>query len=133
MALAFRGQRFEETRVQEFRDTWIPLLGYLQGTGCWSNGVSILAHHRMWVPTGCTKPLAHLPQEAGYSPEALGVMAVPKGWVRIQLYLTGSLSYQLCGSALRALCLGNCPGLVRAVWTSGWGSLWACSQKKSKA
>lgn len=89
MALAFGGQRFEDTTVQEFRDTWIPLLGDLQGAGYWSNGVSILVHHRMWVPTGCTKPLAYLPQEAGYSPEALGVLTVPKGWVRIQLYLTG--------------------------------------------
>lgn len=119
MALDFGGQRFEETRVQEFRDSWIPLLGDLQGTGCWSNGVSILVHHRMWVPAGCTKPLVYQPQVADYTPEALGVLTVPKEWVRFQLYLPGSFSCQLCGSALHALCLGNSPGLVRAMRTSG--------------
>lgn len=59
MALAFGGERFEGDRVQEFRDTWVPLLGDLQGASCWSSGVSVLLHHRMWVPTGCTKPLWH--------------------------------------------------------------------------
>lgn len=63
--------------------------------------------------------LAYQPLEADYSPEALGVLTVPKGWVRIQLYLTGSFLYQLCGSPLHAVCRGNSPGLVRDVWTSG--------------